>query len=187
LRRLSPGAYPAANVGADTPSESHVRTWPELTLDAPIASSRRARPLASPASGALSSDDATQAGHDLAAIRACFERGELRDVIDFGEALLDGHPEQEALRRYVAAAREGIVRGWVAQLGGMYRVPRLRTKPDALTSLKLQPEEAFVLSLIDGVATLEEIVDMSGMNELDALRDLKALAERSLLFFSSPR
>jgi hypothetical protein len=30
-------------------------------------------------------------------------------------------------------------------------------------------------------------VDMSGMNELDALRDLKALAERSLLFFSSPR
>jgi hypothetical protein len=184
LQRLSPDSYPAANVGEDASRESHVRTWPELVLDAPIASSRRARSLAD---AALSSDEETQADHDLAAIRGCFERGELRDVVDFGEALLEGHPEQEALQHYVAAARESLLRSWIAELGGIYRVPRLRTKPDAITSLHLHPEEAFVLSLIDGVATIEEVVDMSGMNELDVWRDLKALAEQSLLFFSNPR
>jgi hypothetical protein len=50
-------------------------------------------------------------------------------------------------------------------------------------AMSLDHREAFLLSLIDGVSTIEEIVDMSGMSQLDALCLLHQMSERGLLVF----
>jgi hypothetical protein len=50
--------------------------------------------------------------------------------------------------------------------------------------MSLDHREAFLLSLIDGVSSIEEIVDMSGIPELDTLCLLYQMSERGLLVFA---
>lgn len=177
-QRLSSSSYPAANLD-DGPAPSRVPTWPELTLDAPTLSSRITR---------VALDDATlQAEQDLAAVRACVVRGDYAAAIEFGEVLLEEHPESAALREAVETAHELQLHEWIVTLGGMHHVPRLRASAEELTSLPLDPREAFVLSLVDGAATIEEIIDMAGMTEDEVLGDLAALAKQGVLSFVLPR
>lgn len=179
-QRLSSSSYPAANLDDNQgPAPSRVPTWPELMLDAPVSSSRITR---------VALDDATlQAEQDLAAVRACVVRGDYAAAIEFGEVLLEEHPQHAALREAVETARELQLHEWIVTLGGMHHVPRLRASAEELTSLPLDPREAFVLSLVDGAATIEEIIDMAGMAEDEVLADLAALAKQGVLSFVLPR
>ena len=61
------------------------------------------------------------------------------------------------------------------KLGSLERVPRVIAERDDIRALSMDRSMAFVLSQIDGVSTLEMIVDVSGMPRLDALRILFAL------------
>jgi hypothetical protein len=118
---------------------------------------------------------------DLAPLRACFERGEYFGVLRAGEALLERRPDLTAALSYVAAARESLLRRYLAELGGPRQIPRLLVHAPEITSLSLDHREAFLLSLIDGVSAVDEIVDMSGLPELDALRLLSHLSARGLV------
>ncbi|NUO47499.1 MAG: hypothetical protein HOV80_01440 [Polyangiaceae bacterium] len=66
-------------------------------------------------------------------------------------------------------------------VGGVDRVPVSRVRSGTLLKLGLDPCEAFILSLVDGRATVDEIVDMSGMHELDALLVLVELRSRDIV------
>lgn len=66
-------------------------------------------------------------------------------------------------------------------LGGDERAPRVLLSPRALTKAGLRPFEAFLLSFVDGVATVEDIVDMSGTSEHEALRVLLDLRRRGII------
>ena len=66
-------------------------------------------------------------------------------------------------------------------LGGDERAPRVLLSPRALTKAGLRPFEAFLLSFVDGVATVEDIVDMSGTAEQEALRVLLDLRRRGII------
>jgi hypothetical protein len=69
----------------------------------------------------------------------------------------------------------------IETIGGVDRVPHSKVRSGTLLKLGLDPCEAFILSLIDGRATVDEIVDMSGMHELDALLVLVELRSRDII------
>jgi hypothetical protein len=69
----------------------------------------------------------------------------------------------------------------VERMGSLDRVPRIVADADEVRALSQDRATAFLLSQIDGVSTLDMIVDVSGMPRLDALRILFALLERHTL------
>ncbi len=75
---------------------------------------------------------------------------------------------------------------YLALLGGDRGVPRSRVPSHEIRSVCDDPREAFLLSLLDGVSTTREIVDSSGMPELDALGRLHRLLERDLIALDLP-
>jgi hypothetical protein len=72
---------------------------------------------------------------------------------------------------------------YLKRLGSRGHVPYLRTSAEAALRVPLEHWAGFVLSLVDGRASVEEIVDASALPEVEALRLLCDLHERGLIDF----
>jgi hypothetical protein len=70
---------------------------------------------------------------------------------------------------------------YLRKLGSRGHVPYLRTSPEAALCVPLEHWAGFVLSLVDGRASVEEIVDASSLPEVEALRLLCDLHDQGLI------
>jgi hypothetical protein len=71
-------------------------------------------------------------------------------------------------------------------LGSLAQVPRLAMPLHELRSRPLNHQAAFLLSLVDGVATLEELLDVCAMPRIDAMCLLAELVAVGLLRLLDP-
>jgi len=118
---------------------------------------------------------------DLAPLRQAFERGDHVGLLVAAEALLEVRPSMSAALRYLAAARESLRRRYLTELGGQQEVPqKLRNRNDGVPA-QVAKDEAFMLGLIDGVSTLEEIVDRSQLPATLALHLVNRLCALGLV------
>lgn len=110
-------------------------------------------------------------GHPLGMAEAALQAGDLGAAIDACEATL---AETGGLAGKVARDHLPLVEKiYGALLGGPERVP---THGQAMGSL--EPRSAFLLSRIDGSMTVEDVLDVSGMPRLEALREMALLVRR---------
>jgi hypothetical protein len=70
---------------------------------------------------------------------------------------------------------------WTARLGSLDRSVRLLIPEDEIRWLSVDHRAGFVLSLVDGSATFDEILDRSGMERLEALHILAELLDRGVI------
>jgi hypothetical protein len=61
------------------------------------------------------------------------------------------------------------------------RVATLRVLPGELRALAVDHRAAFLLAQIDGISTVEMILDVSGMARVDALRFLNGFVEQGII------
>lgn len=115
-------------------------------------------------------------------VRDSFERGDHEGVIVHAQRILDQHPNHAAARRYLEGASELLKRSYLERFDDGRRVLRLAVKADDLAGLHLDHRAGFLLSLVDGVSTVDEILDVAPMPRLEVLRLLAhMLDERALL------
>ena len=69
----------------------------------------------------------------------------------------------------------------VSKLGSLERVPKVIVSGSQLRWLSMDHRAGFVLSLIDGVCSVELILDVCGMPRLDALRILDQLVKQEIV------
>ena len=86
-------------------------------------------------------------------------------------------------QQYATACRERLEQFYVSRVGSLTRVPIVTVRDVNLRWLGLDHRAGFLLSRIDGHASLEEILDVSGMPRLEALRTLVELCEAGALSF----
>ena len=110
-------------------------------------------------------------GHPLGRAEAALQAGDLGAAVDACEAALAEHG---GLGGQVARDHLPLVEQiYGALLGGADRVPvHGRAMGD------LEPRSAFLLSRIDGSMTVEDVLDVSGMPRLEALRVMALLVRR---------
>jgi hypothetical protein len=70
---------------------------------------------------------------------------------------------------------------YAARIGPMDQVATVAVPPDQITWLSLDHRAGFLLSLVDGVSSIEEILDISGMTRLDALRIMYTLVQQNVI------
>jgi len=66
----------------------------------------------------------------------------------------------------------------------VHEVPRLALSPDECMTLGLNHREGFVLGLLDGCSTIEEIVEIAGLPESETLDTLSDLCVRGAIRLS---
>lgn len=109
--------------------------------------------------------------------------GDYTGALEIAERLLAINPNDQPVQICAESCRSVLRQMYVTRVGPLDRVPVVMVARDQLRWLTIDHRAGFVLSLIDGVSSLEMILDVSGMPELDALRILSELAQQRIVSF----
>jgi hypothetical protein len=109
--------------------------------------------------------------------------GDFSGALVAAEMVLARDPDDADAQQYATACRERLEQLYVSRVGSLTRVPIVTVRDVDLRWLGLDHRAGFLLSRIDGHASLEEILDVSGMPRLEALRTLVELCEAGALSF----
>lgn len=110
-----------------------------------------------------------------------FDQGDFSGALVLAEGLLEENPDDAMARRYADSCVEALRQMYKSRLGDGSRVLRLAMPPDQLRSLSLDHRAGFLLSCIDGSSSIDEILDVSGMQTLEALRILYELVQEGVV------
>ncbi len=110
-----------------------------------------------------------------------YAMGDFTGALVIAESILESDPEDPEARRYVQSCREVLMQMYAARLGQLDQRVIVAIPPDQIRWLSLDHRAGFLLSLIDGSSSIEEILDVCGMTRLDALRILYNLLEQRVI------
>ncbi len=121
---------------------------------------------------------------DLAGeMRDRFSLGDYTGALAMAEELLARDPAHVEAERCAENCRAVLQKMYAARLGPLDRVPIVAVPRDQLRWLSIDHRAGFLLSHVDGVSSLEMILDVCGMPTLDALRILHELYVQNVLTF----
>jgi tetratricopeptide (TPR) repeat protein len=160
------------------PTETTVPATPrfEAELQAPVVFTDLGSPLDLVAPPPPSEVDAWLKGaQDLLAL------DDFTGAIDLLDKILARDPQhaQAALNR--AEAEKKLVAMLSSKLGDLNALPTVRMKADEIIWLNLDQRAGFVLSLVDGRTSFEDILTVCGMPLLDGLRILVQLIQEKVI------
>src|SRR5688572_9293111 len=156
------------------------------SLDPPnVPTERPAEPAAAPELD-LASSGALESAY--AEMKDRYAMGDFTGALVIAESVLDIEQSDAEALRYAESCRKVLTQMYAARLGALDRVVSVAVPADQIRWLSLDHRAGFLLSLVDGISTLEEILDISGMTPLEALRIMYALLElRVIIIQCSPR
>lgn len=117
----------------------------------------------------------------VAAIEARIAAGDYGRALVLAEAALEEHPGDPAVSKHAESCRDELYKRYLERLGASDHVPRLAVQKGAITGLSLDHRAGFLLSCVDGGSTVEEIIDVSAMPRLDAVRILYELVQEGVI------
>ncbi len=110
-----------------------------------------------------------------------YAAGDYNRALMIAEDLLARSPDDRAARRYVQNCREVLTQMFAARIGPLDQVVSILVKPEEVQWLSLDHRAGFLLSLVDGQSTVDEILDISGMSRLDALKIIFDLTSQQVV------
>jgi hypothetical protein len=118
---------------------------------------------------------------DMRQVRDRFDAGDFSGALIVAEGILVEDPDNADALLYAEHCRDVLKQMYLSRLGGLRRVPNVAVGQDQLRWLSLDHRAGFLLSLVDGRSTLDEVLDMSGMSDLEALRLLVQLLQQNVI------
>ena len=114
-----------------------------------------------------------------------YAMGDFSGALVIAESILEANPEDLEAPRYAQSCRDVLIQMYSARLGSLDQVVAVAVPSDQIRWLTLDHRAGFLLSLIDGGITVDQILDISGMTRLDALRIMYQLLDQRVISLSS--
>lgn len=111
--------------------------------------------------------------------------GDFTGALSVAMSILEADPGNAEADRTATHCQGVLIKMYSARLGALHRIPEVQVEPNQIRWLSLDHRAGFLLSLIDGRLSLEQILDISGMARLDALRILHGLFEQQVISLTS--
>jgi hypothetical protein len=116
-----------------------------------------------------------------------FELGDFTGALSLAETLMEIDRTDAEARRIADTSRTRLRAIYIGRLGALDQVPVMMIPHAELRWLALDHRAGFVLSLVDGTSSIEEIIDVSTMPQLEVLRTLYNLLSQSVISLRRPR
>jgi hypothetical protein len=109
--------------------------------------------------------------------------GEIESAVTTLQNILEKEPRNTEARTLLTSAEGKLLRLIYTAPLLPYAVPRLIVSDDGLTEQQLGPQEAFLLSRINGEWDVSSILSICPFREIDSLRMIKNLFDRGIINF----
>ncbi len=116
-----------------------------------------------------------------ARMKDCYAIGDFTGALLQAEVLLERAPGDLEAERYATSCRDVLTQMCLSRIGSLHHYIEVALPPEELRWLTLDHRAGFLLSLVDGTSTIEEILDISGMPRLEALRILVGLIDQRVV------
>jgi hypothetical protein len=113
-----------------------------------------------------------------------YATGDFSGALVVAEGILESDPHHEEAARYQQRCSETLSQMYLARLGSLTQVVRVAVARDQIRWLSLDHRAGFLLSLVDGTSSIEELLDVSTMPRLEALRILHGLLDQRVIALS---
>lgn len=146
-------------------------------LETALSSSRDgslAPPPSEPGEDPLSSESLLRDARELV------RRDDLESALDHLTLVAQLDPGRGEVQGYIDMVRSRLLRRYRAKLGERRWVPRVVAKPEAIKRYNLSADAGFLLSLLDGATSVEQLLSLSGMDAFQALRILSRLVDAGI-------
>jgi hypothetical protein len=107
--------------------------------------------------------------------------GDYSGALEIAERRLLSNPGDDEAQQVRDQCRAVLIQMYSARLGSLDRVPVITVPQEQLRWMSIDQRAAFMLHHIDGVSTLEMILDVSGMPLLEAMRILTELLQQRVV------
>jgi len=118
------------------------------------------------------------------AMKDKFAMGDFSGALTLAEDVLKVSPSDAEATSLAAKCREVLQDMYASRIAGMERVPTVAMSPDQIRWLSLDHRAGFMLSMIDGISSVDDLLDVSGMQRLDALRIICTLLDQKVISLS---
>jgi hypothetical protein len=140
-------------------------------------------PTAPPPPEALKAMERAGRGEPIVEMRDRFSLGDYTGALEIADEILGEQPGEPEAMRCAEDCRAVLVKMYTARIGPLDKVPIVLVPKNQLRWLSIDHRAGFVLSHIDGVSSLEMVLDVSGMLPLDCLRILFELVQQRVIAF----
>jgi hypothetical protein len=140
-------------------------------------------PTAPPPPEALKAMERAGRGEPVVEMRDRFSLGDYTGALEIADEILGEPPGDAEALRCAEECRGVLVKMYTARIGPLDKVPIVLVPKNQLRWLSIDHRAGFVLSHIDGVSSLEMVLDVSGMLPLDCLRILYELVQQRVIAF----
>lgn len=121
---------------------------------------------------------------ELREIADRYATGDYSGALVLAEGLLEQNPKHAEAQRYAKNCRDVLTQMYAARLGPLDHLVSMAIPSEQIRWLSLDHRAGFLLSLVDGTSSVEELLDISGMARLDALRILFSLVQERVIALS---
>lgn len=119
---------------------------------------------------AIEADEDTPEAEVLQEIADRFALGDFAGALSAAELQLGRNPDDADAKRYADSSRERLETRYATRIGSLDFVFNAAVPRAKIKWLGLDPQAAFLLSLVDGQTTVSEVLDICQMGRLEALR-----------------
>ncbi|MCA9536627.1 MAG: hypothetical protein KC593_23250 [Myxococcales bacterium] len=120
----------------------------------------------------------SETGIDLMAeVRARYALDDLTGALQMAEIVLGSDESNAEAKQFAVTCRQRLELLYTSQLGPLDAVPRIDVPETDIRWLGLDHRAGFMLSRVDGLTSLEELLDLSGMERLEALKTVVSLVD----------
>jgi hypothetical protein len=106
---------------------------------------------------------------------------DLTGALRFAELILGREPDNAQARQCAQNCRQRLIQLYASKIGDLSGVPVQALSENQMRWLGLDHRSGFLLSRVDGLSTIEEVLDVCGMPRLEALKTLVDLLERGAI------
>ena len=106
-----------------------------------------------------------------------FALGDFAAALHSAELQLGLDPDDESARQYAETSRARLETRYTTRIGSLEYVFNVAVPAGKVKWLGLDPQAAFLLSLVDGQTTVAEVLELCQMGRLEALRVFTELLE----------
>lgn len=110
-----------------------------------------------------------------------YAMGDFSGALTVAEKILASHPDHEDAIRCAQSCRDVLGDMYASRIGDLEQTLTVSMSPDQIRWLSLDHRAGFLLSMIDGISTIDELLDVCGMQRLDALRIICSLLDQRVV------